>query len=148
MSRRLFSFILKLQTAVSNFLKIIRAKTSHCSNNGFPPLVKGNASRELNNLKMLNIPITWSNLIYPYFLLVEIIVWQPVRLIVTIHSVGTLTYDDSSTQCFLVLSVLVIGTLSFSGVTQFWSGVTDLCVYLQKLWIVSILDFWCEFYAI
>lgn len=42
-------FLLKLQTAVSNLLKISTAKTSHYSNNRFPPLVKGNAPRELNN---------------------------------------------------------------------------------------------------
>ena len=46
-------FILKLQTAVSSLLKVSKSKTSHCSNNGFPPLVKGNVPRELNNFKML-----------------------------------------------------------------------------------------------
>lgn len=98
-------------------------KTSHCNNNRFPPSVKGSAPGELSNLKMLNIPVTWLSLIYPYFLLIQSRSNSLFNLVV-IHSVGTLTCDDSSTQYFLAIPVLVTGTLSFSGVAQLWNAVS------------------------
>lgn len=105
----MFPFLLQLQTAVSN-LKISIAKSSYCSNNGFPPLVKRNAPRKLNNFRMPNIPITWSN---PFLPLVET---KSNSLRITIYSVVILTCDDSSTKYLLVISVLA--TATFSGFAQ------------------------------
>lgn len=68
MSGGLFPFLLQLQTAVSNLIKISIAKSNHCSNIGYPPVVKMNAARKLNNFRMPNIPITWSD---PFLLLIE-----------------------------------------------------------------------------
>lgn len=45
--------------------------------------------------------------------------------LVMIYSMRTLTCDDGSTQYFLVIPVLVTGTLSFSGVAHHWNAVSE-----------------------